>query len=98
MPDNAVHVCDGPTLGADDVMMVVAHSPLVERGRPCRLDASGETRRGQVGEDVVHRLDRSGRQRVRDDSEYMISIRVRHGFECVEHRDPASGCAQTAAV
>ena len=94
VPDAAVHVADGSTSAADQVMMVVADPRLVAGDRTGRLDTPNDASRGQGGQDVVHRLAGHLRQSESDSTENGVGVGVRMGVHRLQHCDTGTGHPQ----
>ncbi|GMA27498.1 hypothetical protein GCM10025874_07510 [Arenivirga flava] len=96
---HAVDVGDGAAARAHDVVVVVAHAPLVACGRAGRRDAAQQTGIGQRAEHHVDGLQCGARQLVGDRPMHLIGVGVRHRGERAQHReallrDPQSARAQ----
>ena len=94
MAYRAVDIGHRPAGAADEVVMVVALSPLEACRAPGRLDAAHEARVGQRAQDVVDRLGGDAAEApARGDGDVLDGkmVPIPHGGE---HGEPRSGDAQ----
>jgi len=93
--DGAVDVGDRPAGSAHHVMVVVADAGLVACDRPGGLDASHQAGIGEGTQDVVHGLVGHDGEITSGGTNDGVSVRVRFGVHCIEHRHTGPGHAQT---